>query len=153
MVPVNDDSDSADSEPLIQREPKLGQRFKHILGIHSWETVTGPGRTREYCLGCHQERNAVTRFRPPVDFPPQTPPEPDQPASPDPEQQQRQQPPPPREETRDSPFTHGRQKQSQGDFQSAWQWFVGLRLWVKIFAGFMIFQLIGVVVGLFTGST
>lgn len=116
--------------------------------MHSWEQKSADGRTREFCVSCHQERNAVTRFRPPVDFPSQgTPPQSSTPS----EEESRPFQFPPREETRETQAPRAQGRKQQGDLASVWQWIVGLRLWVKIMAVFIGLQVIGSLVTLFTG--
>jgi hypothetical protein len=154
---VDDDKDKQQGEPLIQRQPFLSERFKHLFGIHSWQQTGTASRAREYCSGCHEERNAVTRFRPPADFPSTyEPPQPDTgpeartesaSASPPKEEPSGFQLPPQQEETREAPrpFSRPQNKQAPGDIASVWRWFSGLRLWVKIMGGFIILQVVGTI--------
>jgi hypothetical protein len=145
---VEDNAEDTASRPLIERAPSLGERFRHLFGIHSWEQRSVEGRTREFCVGCHQERNAVTRFRPPVDFPSQATPS----QTSTPEEESRPFQFPPNEETREARQPRAQDRKGEGDLASVWQWIVGLRLWVKILAGFIALQVIGSIVSLFTRS-
>ncbi len=148
MVTVEDKTDSPSSEPLIQRSSSLGERFRHLFGIHAWEQKSVDGRTREFCIGCHRERTAVARFRPPVDFPSQPPPS----ESKTPEEENTPFQFPPREETRESQPSRAPDRKPQGDLASVWRWIVGLRMWVKIMGAFIALQVIGSIVTLFTGG-
>ena len=99
-------------------------------------------------MSCNAERNAVARFRPPVDFPSQdTPPQPKTP-----EEETRPFQFQPREETRETQQPRSQNRKQQGDLAAVWHWIVGLRMWVKIMGAFIALQVIGSVITLFTGS-
>lgn len=156
MVGVEDKADDTSSETTATRAPSLGERFRYLFGMHSWEQKSVDGRTREFCVSCHEQRNAVARFRPPVDFPSQSPPSqssPSQSATPEePEEETRPFQFPPREETREAQRPRAQDRKPQGDLAAVWHWIVGLRMWVKIMAAFIALQVIGSIITLFSGS-
>ena len=142
---MNENAGEQGGDPLIQRQPRLGERFRHLFGIHSWQQSTSAGRTREFCSGCHRERNKVSRFRPPADFPTTN-------APPEPETTEKEQEPAPFQPSEETlEFRRKGRKEPEGDLAAAWRWFSGLRMWVKIMGGFILLQVITAIVSIFTG--
>jgi hypothetical protein len=147
---MSHDEDSADTGTLIEMQPKLAERFRHVFGVHSWHRLDGPGPTREYCPGCRQERRPVGGFRRPPETapPPQTEetPTPDAASEPEPETI----PFPQRDQPRFGEPRRRPGQESDDDLERVWEWVVGLPIWAKIVAGFVVIQVLATVVSLFT---
>jgi hypothetical protein len=134
------------------RAPTLGERVSHIFGVHAWEPLGGEGSTRVQCTGCKQVQHIGGR--PAFDDDLEALLRNDDVAVED-------DPPPASrfEPDDDSPYRFGRpttqtpayeREEAQSGLLSAWKWIMGLQWWVKIWLLFILLQLVGFIISLFT---
>lgn len=114
--------------------PTLAERLGHIFGIHAWhprESGSATAGPLLECAGCHEVRSFDDNFGPQEPAPSWS----DHREDPQPDA-------PPRDRAADT-----------GGATSPWEWFLGLRWWVKLWLGFILLQLVGLVLSLFTGGS